>query len=237
MNTSTAESRESPKVSQYLGPKEKILYAAKILISRKGPVNMTVRDICENTGVNVAAVNYYYGSKEALVKAALLELLEPVNAQRKLRLLAAAAAHPGPLPIDIILECFMRPLIEGEQDEDGGRLFVRAEQHLRTVPDSEFSRYASTYLGHYAQLFLDALSASLPALSRAEIIWRYESIRGSAIHLLGNCDPRSPKFSLLAGQHPMIDTRNDELVLRQILAVTTHALMAPPVWTGAETAG
>jgi AcrR family transcriptional regulator len=210
---------------------ERILDVAKSLIARKGPVVTTVRDICDASGVNVAAVNYYYGSKDALVKTVLLALLEPVNITRRKMLDEAKRLHgPGPLPVPVILDALLRPLVLGERAADGGRLFVRTEQQLRAVPDSEFSRYVSSHLDHYAQMFIDALSLSLPHLARAEIVWRYEFVRGSAMHVLGNCDPLSSKWQILSSGFGMIDIDDDELVFRQILANATLGMAAPPAW-------
>jgi AcrR family transcriptional regulator len=223
---------ESAPVSQLVLPvRERILGAAKELIARKGPVVTTVRDICEATGVNVAAVNYYFGSKETLVKIVLLALLEPLNVQRREMLEEAKRQHgSGPLPVPVILDALLRPLVLGERSADGGRLFVRTEQHLRAVPDSEYTRYVAEHLDHYAQIFLDALARSLPYLTRAEIIWRYEFVRGSALHVLGNCDPISGKLQLLSSADGMIDVEDDELVFRQIMANATLGIASPPAW-------
>jgi len=52
-------------------PRERILAATLDLIEKQGPRQATTRSIAAAAGVNVAAINYYYRSKEALLEAAL----------------------------------------------------------------------------------------------------------------------------------------------------------------------
>ena len=51
--------------------RERILAATIDLIEREGPRRATTRAIAARAEVNVAAINYYYRSKEALIEAAL----------------------------------------------------------------------------------------------------------------------------------------------------------------------
>jgi len=214
---------------------DRIMAAAKELIARKGPVVTTVRDICDASSSNVAAVHYYFGSKDALVRSVLLAVAEPVNVERK-RLLEAAQRRfgSGPLPVSQILEAFLRPLVTAERAVDGGRLFVRTDNHLRAVPDGEYAVFVSTKMDQYAQIFIDALAVTLPQYHRSEVIWRYEFVRGSAMHLLSNCDPLSHKFRILQGMGRMIDLEDDALILRELMMNCLLGITAPAAWTQAD---
>lgn len=222
-------SREGPAG---LPAAERILLAAKELVARKGPFATTVRDICEVSNANVAAVNYYFGSKDALVRQVLLAILEPVNIERSNLLQAARERYDKlPIPVPVILDALLRPLVQAERSADGGRLFLRIENHLRAIPDSEYTLFVGEQLNHYAQIFLDAMAEALPQFTRAELIWRYEFVRGSALHLLSNCDPLSQKFRVLKHAGGMIDVHNDELVLRELILSAMLGLSAPAAWT------
>jgi len=228
LNAAVSEGAELPAA-------ERILLAAKELIARKGPFATTVRDICEVSNANVAAVNYYFGSKDALVRKVLLAIMEPVNIERSKLLKAARERYRGTsIPVPIILDALLRPLVEAERSQDGGRLFVRTENHLRACPDGEYTLFISERLDHYAQMFLDAMAESLPQLTRAELIWRYEFVRGSALHLLTNCDPLSQKFRVLTHASGMINLQNDELVLRELILSAMLGLSAPAAWTDTD---
>lgn len=229
---SLAGQAEAVPGSDELPVRERILVHAKELIARKGPVATTVRDISDVSGTNVAAVNYYFGSKDALMREVLIALLEPTNLRRSEMLSRARQLYgPLPLPLHAILDALLRPLVESERGSDGGRLFVRTEQHLRAVPDSEYTRFVAAYFDPYAQMFMDEIQRALPHFTRSEVVWRYEFVRGAALHLLANCDPLSGKLSVLTDGHGMIDVEDNELVLREILANVMSGIASPPAWT------
>jgi AcrR family transcriptional regulator len=52
-------------------PRDRILAATIDLIEKVGPNSLTTRSIAAQAGVNIAAINYYFTSKEALLEAAL----------------------------------------------------------------------------------------------------------------------------------------------------------------------
>ena len=70
--------------------KEKLLTAACDIFMEKGFRGTTVAEICACAGTNIAAVNYYFGSKEALYQELGLAAPERSDAE----LIAAIAEHP-----------------------------------------------------------------------------------------------------------------------------------------------
>jgi AcrR family transcriptional regulator len=61
-----APSRPGPIADDSRDPRERILLAAGREFAERGYEAATVRDICTAAGVNVAAVNYYFGDKHRL---------------------------------------------------------------------------------------------------------------------------------------------------------------------------
>ncbi len=59
--------------------REKILVATINLIGREGIQSLTTRKIAKEAGVNNAAVNYYFGTKEMLVDLALKQSLNEMS--------------------------------------------------------------------------------------------------------------------------------------------------------------
>lgn len=53
-----------------IGTREKLLTAASDVFVDKGFSDATVAEICRRAGANISAVNYYFGSKEALYQEA-----------------------------------------------------------------------------------------------------------------------------------------------------------------------
>lgn len=54
--------------------RDHILEVTLAFIQQEGLSSLTVRTIAERAGVNVAAVNYHFGSKEALIQEVMLQL-------------------------------------------------------------------------------------------------------------------------------------------------------------------
>ena len=93
--------------------KDRILSAAETLLAQRGPGETSLRDITAAAGVNLAAVNYHFQSKDALFRAVVEARVVPMNA-RRLELLDAAekkAGKRGPT-IARVLEAFLLPPLE-----------------------------------------------------------------------------------------------------------------------------
>src|SRR5579859_4078456 len=93
--------------------KDRILDAAERLFAHKGIEATSLRTITAEAGVNLAAVNYHFQSKEALMHAVIARRLDPIN-QRRLAMLDAyeAEAAGAPVPLNQLLEAMLRPIFE-----------------------------------------------------------------------------------------------------------------------------
>src|SRR5581483_4870702 len=59
-----------------MGHREDLLRGAKHCLITKGYGRTTTRDIVAASGANLASIGYHYGSKEALLNAALIDALD-----------------------------------------------------------------------------------------------------------------------------------------------------------------
>src|SRR5690606_17107384 len=62
-----------------MGHREDLLEGAKRCLLAKGFVRTTARDIVKESGTNLASIGYHYGSKDALLAQAYLELVEGMS--------------------------------------------------------------------------------------------------------------------------------------------------------------
>ncbi|WP_425331988.1 TetR/AcrR family transcriptional regulator [Pararhizobium polonicum] len=177
--------------------RQTILNATKELVALKGPNATTVRDITAASGANGAAVNYYFQSKDGLVRLATQEITADVNRERIGRLDALEAKAAGtPLDPREILAALIEPILIISRAQDGGSLYVRNVFQMRV--DARAGHHTFGLNGHVARRFIDAICKAFPDLSREDAIWQYEFARGSAIHLLANLDPLSRRFEEIA---------------------------------------
>src|SRR5947208_6015283 len=94
--------------------KIRILDAAEELFAEKG-MELSLRTITSKAGVNLAAVNYHFQSKETLIDAMIERRIGPINRNRLEMLDALEREFPdGPLPLEGILRAFLAPLIQLE---------------------------------------------------------------------------------------------------------------------------
>jgi len=167
-----------------MNTKDRILDAAERLFARDGFEATSLRAITTEADVNLAAVNYHFQSKEALVQAVIGRRMGPVNAQR-LALLDAYEAEAGDAPVTLekIMDAFLRPVIEmvGSHAHE----FVPLIGRLYTEPGEFAVRLYKQQFEHMAQRFIAALQRALPEVPRAELAWRIHFAVGALAHTMG----------------------------------------------------
>jgi AcrR family transcriptional regulator len=164
--------------------KDRVLDAAERLFARDGFEATSLRAITAEANVNLAAVNYHFQSKEALVQAVIGRRMGPVNA-RRLALLDAYEGEAGaaPVPLEKIIDAFLRPVVEmvGSQAHE----FVPLIGRLYTEPGDFSERIFKDQFQQLAQRFIPALQRALPDLPLPELFWRLHFSIGALAHTMG----------------------------------------------------
>ena len=200
--------------------KDRILDAAERLFARDGIEATSLRAITAEAGVNLAAVNYHFQSKDALVRAVIARRVVPVN-QRRLELLEACerAAGDGPLPVEGVLDAFVRPVVEIYASH--AREFVPLMGRIYTEPAEFVEQLYKDHLEQVAMRFIRAYERALPDLPRVELLWRLHFSIGALGHTMG----ASHILRLLSeGQCDLSDV---EETIRRLEAYMLAGLRAP----------
>lgn len=170
--------------------RERILDAAERLFMESGYEGTSMRMITGAAGVNLAAVNYHFGSKEALLREVFRRRLAWLNRER-LRLLdeMEVQAKGEPLKPSAILEAFFGTLLHMGTDESlGGMTFLRLLGRTLTEP-ADFIR--TFFAGEYAEVvdrYKRALFRALPDVPHEEIIWRFHLMLGAMSYAIAGTD-------------------------------------------------
>ena len=123
-----------------------ILAAAERLYAERGFGDVTLRDIVAAADVNLAAVNYHFGSKDELIAELFVTRSIQTNRERLNELKAAEEKGAGRAPIDEILRALVGPTLRGclGPDREGStaaRFMIRASIESRgTHPPHQESR-------------------------------------------------------------------------------------------------
>lgn len=162
----------------------KILDTAQELFAKDGYHNPSLRKITSSAGVNLAAVNYHFGSKEALLKAVLERGFSPINQKRSERLLfIEKRTSEGITPTVLeLFRAFIEPVIEHKRTGGVPTLFALIGRAV-IEQDVTVRRIFHQIIEPTFVRLLNLLKIALPEKSEEEILWRTKFAMGSMGHL------------------------------------------------------
>jgi AcrR family transcriptional regulator len=210
-------------------PRERILAAAREVFLDEGVELATVREITLRAGTNVAAVNYYFGSKDELLGEVLRDLMGAYTHARIAALDACeAAAMPGHPSLSAVIEALVRPMVVTSRSSDReGRPLIRLILQIRSRPREVTSRFFTEHVDQTVLRFIDALSRAAPHLRRADVFWRYNFAIGAIMQVLTDSDPATRRLGRLS--EGLCDTDDDETIIRQLHDFVIAGFLAPTV--------
>jgi len=151
--------------------KAAVLEAAERLFALNGFAAVSVRDITTEAGVNLASVNYHFGSKDALLFEIFRRRTAELNRERARMLHAAADGHGGKPPVREILTALLEPPLRWSTPDHARRISVQFIIRARSEGTLAMREVLRTDVSHLRR-FADALIAALPHLAPEEVYWR-----------------------------------------------------------------
>ena len=191
--------------------KTRILDAAEHLFMEHGFEATSLRQLTTAASVNLAAVNYHFGSKDELFQAVLTRRLDPMN-QERIDLLAKMERESTGRPVSCekILFAMLIPALKLARDEKrGGKNFLRLLGRAYADPAPFIRHFLSAQYAEMIGRYKEAFLRALPNLSRQELTWRLHFVMGALSYTLAGTDALK-LFSHMAPN----DKDNDELCRR-----------------------
>ncbi|MEH6650178.1 MAG: TetR/AcrR family transcriptional regulator [Motiliproteus sp.] len=180
---------------------QRILDTAVELFAQQGFEQVSVRDITTAAGVNLASVNYHFGSRDALVQAVAERYLTPLCRDME-RQLDDFEASGEKLELETLLELLISAMLKAvEQDSQGISLFMRLLSQAYMSSDSSLRAFMDRRYGRSFRRLLDQFGLQLPELSQSEFYWRCHFLVGSAVLPLARYSLLSEQEKLLLGGH------------------------------------
>jgi AcrR family transcriptional regulator len=166
--------------------KDRILDVAEALFARDGYSGTSLRAVTSAAEVNLASVNYHFGSKEALLLAAFDRLAAPVN-QERLAVLNQLEAAPDRPSLEQIIEAFLSPALRIVIDlGERGLTATRFLGRVAADPTPAVQQMIATEFHVISERFLAALAAAAPTLDEAELVWRFKLMVGVLVYVQGD---------------------------------------------------
>jgi AcrR family transcriptional regulator len=172
----------APSVAPGERARMRILDTAEALFAEAGAPAVTLRSIAAAAGVNVAAVNYYFGSKEKLFEEMFVRRIVPLNEERLARLAACTEAAGGSPNLEDVVTAFVMPALQlTDQANANARAIVVQYSLGRVLALPEVNELLVRYYARLREAFVTAIQRAVPYLEPHEAVWRYYWMGGSVM--------------------------------------------------------
>ncbi len=161
----------APEIERDAATKAAVLATAERLFAEQGLRAVSVRDITAGAGVNLASVNYHFGSKDALVFEIFRRRTAELSRERARRLHQAIDRHAGSPPVREILEALIAPPLIWSRIGHERRTALQFIIRARSEGGEDVREVLRTDVSHLRP-FADALLAARPDLAPEDVYWR-----------------------------------------------------------------
>ncbi|MGE5569321.1 MAG: TetR/AcrR family transcriptional regulator [Rhodospirillales bacterium] len=212
---------------EQISTKDRILDAAEQLFADRGFANTSLRQITAAAGANIASVNYYFQSKEALIRAVFSRRLVPIN-KRRLELLNQLEARGTPPSVEEVLRAFIEPVLCAPQGLQGFMTFGRLVGRMYSDPSDTLSRVFLEELAEVRVRFVAAIQRAMPELPLEELYWKLHF----AIAVFAQTLTGLPRLRAISGG--VCDISDGGAILERIVAFVSAGFRAPSVVSDAK---
>lgn len=165
---------ETPPVES---TRERLLNIAEQRFGEGGYEGTSLRAITVAAAANIAAVNYHFGSKEALLRAAVARAMAPVNTERRRRLDQMEAT--GQPTAEQLIRAFIEPgldlvLRRGER----GAIVARFIGRVAFDPSRRIRELYAAEADPIEARYLAALQTALPRAAPESVAFGYVNMLG-----------------------------------------------------------
>lgn len=197
---------------------DRILDTAEQLFAEKGFTETSLRMITSRAGVNLAAVNYHFGSKEALIQAVFARFLSPYCEQLEIEFdKLQKVPHTLEMLLSILARIGVKQFVE---NPSRGAIWMRLIGLAYTQAQSHLRKYIRDRYGAVFRKFIAMMKPACPGLSSEELYWRTQFALGSAVFTFSNIE-----ILLQLTEHDLKVASNPDQVVNRLVAFITAGLL------------
>ncbi|AMN39628.1 TetR/AcrR family transcriptional regulator [Rhodoplanes sp. Z2-YC6860] len=161
----------------------RILERAIELFAERGFSDVTVRDIAEHAQANPAAISYYFGAKDQLIRQAIKAVVAPLN-EKRLAALSAVEAQKRFGVADVV-RAMVIPTVEACMKSTGPeRHYARVLVLSFALRERFIDEAMSEQTDRVALRFVEAMGRAAPGQARARLFWHFDFMIGAIMHIL-----------------------------------------------------
>ena len=202
--------------------RDRLLDVAERLFAEHGFDAVSLRAITTDAGANLAAVNYYFGSKEALIEAVVARLVEPVN-RKRIEILDGIRQEELRDARSIVI-AFIDPVLEAAARGVGGdNRFFKLMSRCMAARDERVSRLVMRQLPEVVARFVEIICECCPGVSSNTAHLRLLFMAGAMAHSLFHHD----KLAILSQGRcdlPSFDVLREEMVVFLAAGLTSREM-------------
>jgi AcrR family transcriptional regulator len=202
--------------------RKRLLEATEWLFIESGYEAMSLRHITARAGANLAAVNYHFGSKEALVQELLSQRLDRLNRERLQLLSACEQQGPDGLDAAAVLGMLFVPAFRLSHGNASGPAFMRLLGRVYSDPSPFIRGYLQQHYRSISGRFFEAFARALPALPRNELGLRLHFALKALSGMLAGEDMQELIASISKGE-----AISDAELLARLISLISPILTAP----------
>jgi AcrR family transcriptional regulator len=203
-------------MTNHFNTKERILHAAEDLFAQHGFAGTSLRQVTSRADVNIAAVNYHFGSKENLVHEVFKHRMDEMSEKRLSALSETIARDPADL--NGILLAFIQPALALTLDRHGAS-FVRVLARAYAEKNDGLRNFLSENYGQVLREFAKAIAICLPQLSKEELYWRMDFTAGALTYAMAD-------FGLIRRQPGVTEKAHCEKAAQHLITFAQAGLRA-----------
>ena len=162
--------------------KERLLVVAGELFADRGFDSVSLRMITDRANVNLASVNYHFGSKEELIGAVVDDIVRPVN-ERRLSLLSLID-YTRQDPIRKIIHAFIDPVFDLSDSGNDDNKYYKLISRCIASRDERVSSIIIKQFPEVLTQFVSALTKALPSINSNSAHLKIMFMAGALAHSL-----------------------------------------------------
>ena len=171
-----------------MSTKNKILDAAEILFADKGFNGTSLREITSKAEVNLAAVNYHFGSKKELIKSVMSRYMNEFSPRLENALQVLCDNNENPTLVEVF-STFVEPLLSLNTFKENGTSQFLQLLGRGYIDNQGFLRwFLTTQYPNVISHFVAAVQKAYPELTAEEMFWRLHFTMGTVVFTMSSSD-------------------------------------------------